>query len=42
MGLLLRLPLFLLLTVVACLAMWVPAVYALALDDFHDARSFFY
>ena len=38
----LRLPLFLLIWGIASLAMWVPAVHALVLDDHHTARSFFY
>lgn len=39
---LLRLPLFLLLAGVGAVSMLVPAAYALAIEDFHDARSFFY
>lgn len=42
MGRLLNLPLLLLLGGVSSLSMWIPAVYALALDHFHDARTFFY
>ncbi|MBT8154394.1 TrkH family potassium uptake protein [Epibacterium ulvae] len=38
----LRLPLFLLLWGVASLAMWVPAIHALILDDHPTSRSFFY
>ena len=41
-GVLRRLPLFLLIWGMASLAMWVPAVYALALDDHPTSRSFFY
>ena len=37
-----RLPLFLLLMWVASLAMLLPATYALYLEEFHDARAFFY
>ncbi|SMC74697.1 TrkH family potassium uptake protein [Primorskyibacter flagellatus] len=36
------LPFLLLLTVLACAAMLVPAAYALAQQSFHEARSFFY
>lgn len=39
---LLRLPLFLLLLGIASLAMWVPALQALILDDHATSRSFFY
>ncbi|MEP2027878.1 MAG: potassium transporter TrkG [Paracoccaceae bacterium] len=39
---LLNLPLFLLLVGIASLSMYVPASYALALDDHADARTFFY
>ncbi len=39
---LLALPFFLLLSGIACLSMVLPAAYALAIEDFHDARSFFY
>lgn len=39
---LLALPLFLLLMAVACASMVLPAVVALQVRDFHDARSFFY
>ncbi|SEO29560.1 trk system potassium uptake protein TrkH [Salinihabitans flavidus] len=35
-------PLFLLLTGVAALSMFVPAAHALALESFHEARTFFY
>ncbi|WP_278921735.1 TrkH family potassium uptake protein [Pseudophaeobacter profundi] len=38
----LRLPLFLLICCVASLAMWVPAVHALALNDHLTSRAFFY
>ncbi|KUJ86084.1 potassium transporter TrkH [Ruegeria marisrubri] len=41
-GTLRRLPLFLLIWGIASLAMWVPAGYALALDDEDTSRSFFY
>ncbi|MCX8954586.1 TrkH family potassium uptake protein [Ruegeria sp. NA] len=41
-GLLRRLPLFLLIWAIASLAMWIPAVYALALDDHDTSRSFLY
>ncbi|MBV2360686.1 TrkH family potassium uptake protein [Thalassococcus sp. CAU 1522] len=37
-----RLPLFLLILGIACASMLVPAAFALAIEDFHDARSFFY
>ncbi|EPX76045.1 TrkH family potassium uptake protein [Salipiger mucosus] len=37
-----RLPLILLLTGIACLSMIAPAAVALAQEEFHDARSFFY
>ncbi|KUJ81978.1 TrkH family potassium uptake protein [Ruegeria profundi] len=37
-----RLPLFLLIWGVFSLSMWVPAIYALALDDHDVSRSFFY
>ena len=39
---LLTLPLFLLLTGICCAMMLVPAVLALSLEAFHDARAFFY
>lgn len=39
---LLALPLFLLLSGIAFVAMFLPAVVALQIQDFHDARSFFY
>lgn len=42
MSRLVELPLLLLLAGVASLSMWVPAIYALALEHFHDARTFFY
>lgn len=42
MTVLARLPLFLLMTGLGSLAMLVPAAYALAIEEFHDARSFFY
>ena len=38
----LRLPLFLLIWGISSLAMWLPAVHALVLDDHHTSRSFFY
>ena len=38
----LRLPLFLLILGVASLAMWVPALHGLILDDHKTSRSFFY
>ncbi|MBY6055229.1 TrkH family potassium uptake protein [Leisingera daeponensis] len=38
----LRLPLFLLIWGIASLAMWLPAVHALVLDDHHTSQSFFY
>ena len=38
----LRLPLFLLIWGIASLAMWVPAVHALVLDDHPTSQSFFY
>ncbi|MEX0328664.1 MAG: TrkH family potassium uptake protein [Ruegeria sp.] len=41
-GVLRRLPLLLMIWGIASLAMWVPAVYALALDDHDTSRSFFY
>ncbi|CUJ88075.1 Trk system potassium uptake protein TrkG [Ruegeria denitrificans] len=37
-----RLPLFLLIWAVFALSMWIPAIYALALDDHETSRSFFY
>ncbi len=37
-----RLPLFLLIWGVVSLSMWIPAIYALALDDHETSRSFFY
>jgi trk system potassium uptake protein TrkH len=37
-----RLPLFLLLMGGASVAMLAPAIYALVLEEFHDARAFFY
>ncbi|MTI01696.1 TrkH family potassium uptake protein [Roseibium sp. RKSG952] len=42
LGLMRRLPLFLLIWGFASLAMWIPAIYALALDDHPTSRSFFY
>lgn len=42
LGLLQRLPLFLLIWAVVSLSMWVPAIYALALDNHETSRSFFY
>ena len=42
MNRLLALPFFLLLAVIACASMVLPAALALANGDFHDARSFFY
>lgn len=42
MRLLTRLPLFLAMTGLVSLSMLVPAGFALAIEDFHDARSFFY
>ncbi|MGV6804602.1 MAG: TrkH family potassium uptake protein [Ruegeria sp.] len=41
-GVMRRLPLFLLMWGIASLAMWIPAIYALALDDHPTSRSFFY
>ena len=41
-GVLRRLPLLLLIWGVASLAMWIPAAYALSLDDHDTSRSFFY
>ncbi|SHE43673.1 trk system potassium uptake protein TrkH [Ruegeria intermedia] len=41
-GVLQRLPLFLLIWGVASVAMWIPAIYALALNDHHTSQSFFY
>ena len=38
----LDLPVFLIFIIIACFAMFVPAVHALSLEDFHVARSFFY
>lgn len=38
----LKLPVFLIFVILACGAMYVPAVHALLLDEFHVARSFFY
>ncbi|MBY6065530.1 TrkH family potassium uptake protein [Leisingera aquaemixtae] len=37
-----RLPLFLLIWGIASLAMWLPAIHALVLDDHHTSQSFFY
>ena len=42
MGVLTRLPLFLLLMGIGSASMVLPAAFALAIEDFHDARSFFY
>jgi trk system potassium uptake protein TrkH len=39
---LLRLPLFLLICSIASLAMWIPAVHALVLNDHPTSRAFFY
>ncbi|MGR3623094.1 TrkH family potassium uptake protein [Pseudophaeobacter sp.] len=39
---LLRLPLFLLIWSIASLAMWIPAVHALVLNDHETSRAFFY
>ncbi|WP_037315896.1 TrkH family potassium uptake protein [Ruegeria halocynthiae] len=41
-GLLRRLPLFLLIWGIVSFSMWIPAIYALALDDHETSRSFFY
>ncbi|WP_170788678.1 TrkH family potassium uptake protein [Ruegeria lacuscaerulensis] len=41
-GLVRRLPLFLLIWAIAALSMWIPAIYALVLDDHDTSRSFFY
>ncbi|KIC44528.1 potassium transporter TrkH [Ruegeria sp. ANG-S4] len=41
-GVLRRLPLLLMIWGITSLAMWVPAIYALALDDHDTSRSFFY
>ena len=41
-SLLRRLPLFLLIWGCVSLAMWIPAIYALVLDDHDTSRSFFY
>lgn len=41
-GVMRRLPLFLLLWGISSLAMWIPAIYALALNDHPTSRSFFY
>ncbi len=41
-GVLRRLPLLLMIWGIVSLAMWIPAVYALALDDHATSRSFFY
>ncbi len=37
-----RLPLFLLIWGIVSVSMWIPAIYALALDDHPTSRSFFY
>lgn len=42
MTVLLRLPLFLLLMGLTSVSMFLPAAYALAIEEFHDSRSFFY
>lgn len=42
MGLLIRLPLFLAMAGLVSVSMVVPAAFALAIEEFHDARSFFY
>lgn len=39
---LLRLPLFLLILSIASLSMWIPAIFALVLDDHVTSRAFFY
>ncbi|EEE37548.1 Trk system potassium uptake protein TrkH [Rhodobacteraceae bacterium KLH11] len=41
-GVMRRLPLLLMIWGVVALAMWIPAAYALALDDHETSRSFFY
>ncbi len=41
-GLLQRLPLFLLIWGIVAMSMWLPAIYALVLDDHDTSRSFFY
>jgi len=41
-GVMRRLPLLLLIWGIAALSMWIPAIYALALDDHDTSRSFFY
>ncbi len=41
-GVMRRLPLFLLIWGAASFTMWIPAIYALALDDHPTSRSFFY
>ncbi|MBO9410571.1 MULTISPECIES: potassium transporter TrkG [unclassified Ruegeria] len=41
-GLVRRLPLFLLIWGIAAVSMWIPAAYALALNDHDTSRSFFY
>ena len=38
----LDLPVFLIFVILACLAMYIPAIHALTQDSFHVARSFFY
>jgi trk system potassium uptake protein TrkH len=38
----LDLPVFLIFVILACLAMYIPAIHALTQDAFHVARSFFY
>lgn len=37
-----NLPFFLVLAIVACASMIVPAAFALVIEEYHDARSFFY
>ncbi len=41
-GPLLRLPLFLLITGIVSASMYVPAIFAVTVDDHHSARAFFY
>ncbi len=41
-GVLRRLPLLLMIWSIASIAMWIPAIYALALNDHPTSRSFFY
>ncbi|MFW2586831.1 potassium transporter TrkG [Sagittula sp. SSi028] len=42
MNAIVRLPLFLSLTAVVSLSMFLPAAFGLAIEEFHDARTFFY